>query len=137
MNYIFEGVNMTRQRRMQKSFVSGALGGKPYNGKSMKAAHKHLKLTDAHFNAVAENLEAALRHFNVSDEHVRQIMAVVETTRNDVLGRDAPSEAAAPVEAAVKPKISVDSATTAVPAHDPCLSPSVARAASITGPRQQ
>lgn len=128
MNHIFKGVDMTRQRRMQKSFVTGALGGKPYNGRSMKAAHKHLKLTDVHFDAVAENLEAALHHFNVSDEHVRQIMAVVESTRNDVLGRDAPPEA--PVEAAAKPHVSVDA--TALPQQPPPLSPTIAKAASTS-----
>jgi len=56
-------------------------------------------LTDAHFERRCRDLQESLRHFKVSHEHVAQIMAVVETTRNDVLGRDAAPEAAAPVQA--------------------------------------
>lgn len=85
---IFANTDMTRQRRMQKSFVTGVLGGKKYTGKSMREAHRHLNLTDEHFQAVAENLVASLKHFNVSEDHIAQIMAIVATTKDDVLGRD-------------------------------------------------
>lgn len=85
---LFANTDMARQRRMQKSFVSGVLGGKKYTGRSMREAHKKLNLTDEHFQAVAENLEASLKYFKVSEEHISQIMAIVATTKDDVLGRD-------------------------------------------------
>jgi len=48
---------MTKQRQMQKQFLTFAFGGSTkWNGKNMRAAHKHLNLNEMHFNAVAEDL---------------------------------------------------------------------------------
>ncbi|RKP20228.1 putative Cyanoglobin, partial [Rozella allomycis CSF55] len=58
---IFANTDMNKQRRMQKSFLNHVLGGKPYNGKSMKAAHARLKLTDAHFDTVIRTLGEAMK----------------------------------------------------------------------------
>ncbi|KAJ3306891.1 hypothetical protein HDV03_003928 [Kappamyces sp. JEL0829] len=80
--------DMTKQKRMQKSFMNHVFGGKEYNGKGMKAAHKHLKLTDEHFNRVATHLSESLLFLGVESGLVDQVMAVVATTKNDVLGRD-------------------------------------------------
>ena len=46
---------------MQKQFLTFAFGGSTkWNGKSMRAAHKHMKLDEDHFEAVAEDLAATL-----------------------------------------------------------------------------
>ncbi|KAJ3347079.1 hypothetical protein HDU91_006862 [Kappamyces sp. JEL0680] len=84
----FAKSDMTKQKRMQKSFMNHVFGGKEYNGKGMKAAHKHLKLTDEHFNRVATHLSESLLFLGVESGLVDQVMAVVATTKNDVLGRD-------------------------------------------------
>ncbi|EPZ32021.1 hypothetical protein ROZALSC1DRAFT_28266 [Rozella allomycis CSF55] len=84
---IFANTDMNKQRRMQKSFLNHVLGGKPYNGKSMKAAHAKLKLTDAHFDTVIRTLGDAMKDLKVNSEHIDSILAIAETTRNDVLGR--------------------------------------------------
>eukprot|EP00842_Homolaphlyctis_polyrhiza_P000563 jgi/Hompol1/1507/HPOL_003821-RA len=87
VNGFFVNTDMTRQRRMQTKFLVHVLGGKDYNGKSMRAAHARLKLTDEHFNVILETLTKALVSCGVGQADVDAIIAVAETTRDDILGR--------------------------------------------------
>lgn len=87
----FDGVDMDRQAAAQKAFLTFALGGpNQYTGRDMRAAHARLVkmgLTDAHFDAVIENLGATLKELGVPDPLIGQAAAVAESTRKDVLGR--------------------------------------------------
>jgi hemoglobin len=87
----FDGVDMDRQAAKQKAFLTMVLGGpSAYTGKDMRTAHAHLVargLSDAHFDAVVENLGATLQELGVSAELIAQIAAVAESARADVLGR--------------------------------------------------
>lgn len=84
----FANVSMTRQRKRQKEFLSAALGGPvPWTGKDMRKAHEDLTLTDDHFNAIAENLVATLKDLKISQDLIDQVIAVVATTKDDVLNR--------------------------------------------------
>ncbi|TPX34743.1 hypothetical protein SmJEL517_g02772 [Synchytrium microbalum] len=83
----FKNTNMKRQRGMQKAFFNHVLGGKPYNGKNMKEAHAKMGLKDEHFDAVARHLKEAMESLNVPTSLINEVLAVAETTRNDVLGR--------------------------------------------------
>ena len=87
----FDDVDMERQAAKQKAFLTMVLGGpSAYTGKDMRAAHAHLVargLNDSHFDAVMENLGAALAELGVSGDLIKQIAATAETVRNDVLGR--------------------------------------------------
>ena len=44
-------------------------------------------LNNSHFDAVMEDLGAALNELNVPDELIAEAAAIAESTRNDVLGR--------------------------------------------------
>lgn len=48
---------------MQVKFLSFVLSGgaEEWKGRSMREAHKHLTLTEEHFGAIAEHLEATLK----------------------------------------------------------------------------
>ncbi|KAI8897506.1 globin-like protein [Globomyces pollinis-pini] len=83
----FVNTNMTRQRRMQKSFLNHVLGGKQYDGKNMRAAHAKLHLTDEHFNRVASTLANAMTTLGVTKDLVDEVIAIAATTKDDVLGR--------------------------------------------------
>jgi hemoglobin len=89
VNFFFDDVNMERQHNKQKSFIAAALGSPvPYEGKDMRSAHKHLPgLNDTHFDAIGGHLKATLEELKVKPELVAKVLAVVETTRNDVLNR--------------------------------------------------
>ena len=87
----FDGVDMDRQRSKQKAFLTMAFGGPHnYSGKDMRAGHAHLVkmgLNDSHFDAVVELLGATLRDLGVQEDLIKQVGAIAESTRNDVLGR--------------------------------------------------
>jgi hemoglobin len=74
---------------LQKSlidFVSQATGGPlKYTGLSMKDAHKGMGITDAEFNALGGHLKAALEKNGVKAENVKAVLALIETTRKDIV----------------------------------------------------
>lgn len=88
VKHFFDDVNMNKQRRKQKEFLSAAFGGPlPWTGKDMRKAHEGMGLTEAHFNAIAENLVATLKDLKISQELIDQVVAIALTTKDDVLGR--------------------------------------------------
>jgi len=91
INHFFTGVDMGKQAAKQKAFLTLAFGGpNSYTGLDMRKGHAHLVakgLTDAHFDAVVENLGATLKELNVPDHLIAKAAAIAESTRNDVLGR--------------------------------------------------
>jgi len=92
IKHFFTNTDMTRQRQHQKMFLTYAFGGLPgYNGQGMRGAHAHLVeklgLNDNHFNAVMENLGAALKELNVPGNLIAEAAAIAESVRSDVLGK--------------------------------------------------
>lgn len=88
INGFFENINMTKQRRKQKEFLSAAFGGPiPWQGKDLRRAHADLELTEVHFNAVAENLQKTLEELKIPKDLIDQVMAIAASTRDDVLNR--------------------------------------------------
>jgi hemoglobin len=88
ISHFFSNVDMTRQRAKQKAFLTVAFGGpNGYSGKGMRAAHAHLKLTEADFNAVMENLGSTLKELKVPDELIAEAAQVALSTKSDVLNQ--------------------------------------------------
>jgi len=89
IKHFFDDVNMDKQRRKQKEFLSAAFGGPaPYTGKDLRRAHANLPgLNESHFNAVAENLQKTLEELKLSKEIIDQVMAIAASTKDDVLNR--------------------------------------------------
>lgn len=89
--HFFDGIDIARLRRSQTAFVSMAFGAPhPYDGAHLRQAHARLVaegLDDAHFDAVAGHLAQALRELNVTEPLIAEALAIVETTRGDVLNR--------------------------------------------------
>ena len=68
-----------------------ALGGpNNYTGRGMRAAHAKVNNgshpTEEQFNAVAGHLAATLKEAGVTDDLINEVIGVVATTKNDVLG---------------------------------------------------
>ena len=86
ISHFFDDVDMDKQIAKQRVFLSFALGGiVQYSGKDMREAHKHLDITEDHFNSVAQHLNETLLELNVSDDLITQVMTVVASTHDDVL----------------------------------------------------
>lgn len=92
IKYFFESVDMVKQNKMQKNFLTFAFGGpKNYTGRNLKDAHSRLVrekgLNDSHFDAVLENLTSTLKELGVEEYLIKQAIDVAESVRDDVLGR--------------------------------------------------
>jgi hemoglobin len=91
INTFFDGVDMDRQKSMQRKFLTYAFGGpNNYNGNGMRKAHERAAasgLNDAHFDAVMENLGATLQELGVPADKISEAAAIAESTREDVLNR--------------------------------------------------
>ena len=84
----FTGVDMKQQIAKQKMFLTYAFGGMPnYSGKSMREAHKHLKLNDEHFNIIVQHLGNTLNELKVPADLIKEVAAIAESVRNDVLNK--------------------------------------------------
>lgn len=92
IKHFFEGVDMKKQAKKQKAFLTMAFGGpNQYSGVGLRNAHKKLVeekgLNDSHFDAVAQNLIATLEDLKVPEYLAKQVLEIAAGTREDVLGR--------------------------------------------------
>jgi hemoglobin len=87
----FEALDMEAQIKKQIAFLSWAFGGPgEYRGRDLRIAHAPLierGLSDAHFDAVADHLRAALVELEVDDGTIAEVLGIVATTRVQVLNR--------------------------------------------------
>lgn len=90
ISHFFTNVDMNSQRAKQKAFLTVAFGGPSrYTGKGLRNAHKHMGLTEAHFDAVIENLGNTLKELNVPADLIGEAAAVALSVKGDVLNRPA------------------------------------------------
>lgn len=69
-------------------FLCQASGGPcKYQGKDMKAAHTGMKLSDAEFNALAEDTVKALDKFKVPSTEKNEVMGLLGSLKADVVNR--------------------------------------------------
>jgi len=88
---------VTHFKQEMIDFVSSATNGPlPYTGKSMKAAHKGMGITNAEFNAVAADLKKVLLDNGVEKADIDAVLALAETTRKDIV--EEPDTSKAPVD---------------------------------------
>ena len=86
VNHFFEDVNMKRQIKKQKAFLSAAFGGPvPYQGKSLRKAHADLDLRESDFNAIAGHLQTTLKELKIDKGLIAEVMAVAASTKAAVL----------------------------------------------------
>jgi hemoglobin len=87
----FENSDVDRLRHSQSAFVTYAFGGpNHYTGKSLRTAHAEAVsqgLSNVHFDLVAKHLKAAMEELNVPADLIDEALAIVSSTRKDVLGQ--------------------------------------------------
>jgi len=87
----FEGVDMDKQAAKQKAFLTMAFGGPhSYTGKDMREGHRHLikmGLNDSHFEHILMHIRATLAELGVANNLIQQVIAIADSTRDDVLDR--------------------------------------------------
>ncbi|NUQ45271.1 MAG: group 1 truncated hemoglobin [Phycisphaerae bacterium] len=67
-------------------FICRATGGpRKYEGRDMRTVHAGMNITDAEFDALADDLRASLDKLNVPARERDELMAIVATTRTDIV----------------------------------------------------
>jgi hemoglobin len=84
----FTGVDLDRLHRHQAKFIGYALGGpNQYKGRTMRAAHAGLAITETQFAAVAGHLAASLSAFDVPLHLIDQVIHHVAQLKDEVVTR--------------------------------------------------
>jgi hemoglobin len=87
----FDSIDVEALRRSQMAFVTYAFGGpSAYHGRALREAHAgsvQKGLSDAHFDRVAQHLQAAMQEAGIAEALVQEALAIVASTRADVLNR--------------------------------------------------
>lgn len=88
ISHFFDTVDMETQAAKQKAFLTMVFGGpNQYSGKDLRDGHKHMALTELHFDAVIENLASTLQELGVAQEDINEIATIAGSVKDDVLNR--------------------------------------------------
>jgi hemoglobin len=92
VSHFFDGIDISRQQKHLKAFLTYAFGGIPYyTGKSLRKAHESLVeekgLSDIHFDAVLETIAGILKELGVHDDLIEEVATLTETLRIDILNK--------------------------------------------------
>ncbi len=80
--------NVEKLKKHLIQFISMATGGpKTYEGKDMATAHTGMGITESEWTAIVADLEASLDKLKVPAKEHAELIAVVATTHNDIVGK--------------------------------------------------
>jgi hemoglobin len=87
INARFAKTNIPHLKQMLVEQVCQATGGPcTYTGKSMRDAHKGMKITDADFNALVEDLTKSLDKFKVAEKEKNELLTALGGMKGDIVG---------------------------------------------------
>ncbi len=88
IKHFFADSDIKSQAGKLRSFLAYAFGAPlAYDGKNMRDAHSHMKLNEAHFDAVAKHLIATLVQLGVAQDLIDEVVEIVLSTKDDVLNK--------------------------------------------------
>jgi hemoglobin len=86
INRYFKDTNLPLIREQLTQLVCQASSGPcTYLGADMKTAHSGMGISNADFNAVAEDLTASLDKFNVAPREKSELLAILARMRSDIV----------------------------------------------------
>jgi hemoglobin len=78
--------NVIRLKARLVELISSATGGRQaYRGRSMKAVHEGMRITDREFDALADDLKATLDKFHVPAREQAELLKIIGSTRRDIV----------------------------------------------------
>ena len=78
--------NVAKMKKHLVQMVCAVSGGpQKYEGRDMKSSHAGMKITNAEFDAMAGDLIATLKKFNVPQVEINELVGIVATTRGDIV----------------------------------------------------
>jgi hemoglobin len=103
INQKFAKTDLVRLRQMLIDQVCEAAGGPcKYTGRSMKEAHAGMRVTSGEFDALVQDLVAALNHFKVGKTEQDEILNVLGPLKIDIVEVDS-SQVGTPLPKAFQP----------------------------------
>lgn len=88
INSFFAKTNIPRLNMMLVNQICEATGGPcKYEGRSMKAAHTGMGLSDANFNALVEDLVKSLNKFNVPEREKNELISALAAMKGDIVNK--------------------------------------------------
>jgi hemoglobin len=86
INATFDGVDMERlAAKLEEQFCEVSGGPCKYSGKDMKTIHEDLKVSRAQFNALVEDLQAAMRRNDVPSRTQNRLLARLAPMHREVV----------------------------------------------------
>jgi hemoglobin len=86
INKKFARSNIPRVKAMIVDQVCAQTGGPcTYTGRTMKEAHRNMRVTEGEFNALVEDLAAALNVFNVPKREQDELLAALGSMKGDIV----------------------------------------------------
>lgn len=86
INKKFAKSNIPRVKSEIVDQVCGATGGPcTYTGRSMKEAHRNMKVTNGEFDALVEDLTTALNDYKVPDREKNELLGILATMKPDIV----------------------------------------------------
>lgn len=88
ISHTFDGTNLPRlHEKLVEQFCLVTGGGCVYTGDPMKEVHQGLKLTNAHFNALVEDLQAAMDKSGIPSRTQNRFLALLAPMQRDTVSR--------------------------------------------------
>lgn len=86
VNAAFKGTDIPHFEKMLFEQICAATGGGcTYTGKDMKTVHTGMKITEADFNAVVEDLVKSLDKFGVKDAEKNELLTALGSMKGDIV----------------------------------------------------
>lgn len=84
----FASVDALRLKKVLYLLLCEVTGGPcKYKGKSMPAAHEGLKINEIEWFYMLEDLVKVLDKFNVPEQEKNEVLAIIATTKKDIVGK--------------------------------------------------
>lgn len=88
INFAFAGTDLSKFKQLlYTQLCELAAGPCIYDGRSMQAAHANLQITNAQFNALAEDLYEACERVGIAYRTQNKLMALLAPMQRDVVGK--------------------------------------------------
>ncbi len=87
INRFFAHANVPRlKQNLVNQICQGTGGPCTYTGLSMREAHRGMKITDADFTALVEDLIKTLDKFKVPDKEKKELLGILGPMKKDIVG---------------------------------------------------
>jgi hemoglobin len=80
--------NVAKLKKRLVQFLGMATGGpQKYEGRSLADAHRHMRITDAEYDAAASHLKATLEKFKVPQREQVELLSIIDAVKGDIVGK--------------------------------------------------